>query len=256
MGPWIALGAAFSPVLVDLARNLAADPRDLYTLLSPLLIGLVLVRGAGRRERGRFRGGLPLVGLGLALEVLGIVAASWSIARLGLPVAAFGLARATGCSGRVAALSFAAIPLPAFVLATGSPRIEGGLAEIGTSLLAGAGLALSARGPLVCHGADCLELLSSDAGLVTAVMLAQLGWYSALREAGDLPEAALRAVRWLPWVLVVQPVAVLIALLATAVGLPDLGRAWLSYGVVALLAAGGIYAVERTQRTPRSASER
>ena len=90
--PWLALGVAFSPVLVNLARSVGEYPEQRVTLLAPVLLLLAIRRSGPGRPAGRWDGAVAIA-VGVALEMLGIFTRSWSIARLGLPVAALGLAR-------------------------------------------------------------------------------------------------------------------------------------------------------------------
>ena len=109
-------------MLVDLARNVAAQAEDRVTLLAPLLLLLALRSDANAPAPPR-RDGLVALAAGVVLEVFGVAAESWSLARLGLPVAAMGLARYAGRPPvAVAALLLFAIPLPDTLVTLPSPR--------------------------------------------------------------------------------------------------------------------------------------
>ena len=109
---WIALVIAFSPVVVNLGANLVVSPRAHPTLIAPLLIAFCVARGIGRGVP-RQSSGILLLLLGVALEIIGLVGYSWSVARFGLPVAILGIACWTGTmSLTVACLAFWMIPIP------------------------------------------------------------------------------------------------------------------------------------------------
>ncbi len=225
--PWIALLLGFSPVLLDLGRHLAATPEASYVLLAPLLLGL-----AARRELPEVprSDGYFLLALGLALELLGIAAASWSVARLGLPLGIVGLARARGFPPlRSALLGFFLVPVPTSLVALPSPELESALAAFAGAVVRGVGGEVRPVGPLFTGTQGRLELSAFDAGIPLAATLAALGWYSAVRRGARVSGALASAVRTSLWAVLIQPCAIAVAVGLFALGLPTLARSGLSY---------------------------
>jgi hypothetical protein len=176
------------------------------------------------------------------MEVLGILAGSWSIARLGLPVAALGLARWRGSPRSAAiALLFFAIPLPDTLVLLSSPSLETAVTQLAGAALRALGAPVEAIGFTLVAAAGRIELGPAEAGLTLAVAFAALGWYSAARRGEGVGPAALRAAcaAWLA--IPVQWLVVLTAGGLLAAGLPDLGELWLrqvSWIAASLLALG------------------
>lgn len=236
--PWLALLAAFSPVLVDLARNLAEDPKVRVTLLAPLLL-LLALRERPAEAAPSQRDGAVAIAIGVALEMLGIATRSWSIARLGLPVAALGLARWMGRPPGVSmALLFFAIPLPDSVVSLPSPALEAALARAAAAILRVPGASVEAIGLSLVAPAGRIDLLPVDGGASLAVALGALGWYSAARVGAGVGLAVLRAALACLLAMPLQLLALLVTGVLLAVGLRDAGELWLRQG--AWIALGGL----------------
>jgi hypothetical protein len=243
--PWIALGFAFSPVWVQLIRELPTIPFGASILLAPaLLLRAALAEPA--RPRARHRGlGLLLVGVGLLLELIGAAGGSWSIARFGIPAGVLGLALWAGSpSPRVAALSLWAVPIPTFFFVQTTPWAESAYAGLAAGLLDGLGFQVRASGPVVRGDHGILRLDDPHSGLHLASLLAQLAWFAALREGRSLRWAlgrmAIAAVVALP----LQALAVLGAVLLLLAGGPKLGSLWLYHGLWAVVAVSGVAWIE------------
>ena len=101
---WLALIICFSPVLVDLARHLVAEPWALYVLLfPPLLARCAVCEGPDARS---VRMGAVLLALSLAVELVAVGGGLVRLGRLGLPLGVIGVSRAFGLlSLRTALLS-------------------------------------------------------------------------------------------------------------------------------------------------------
>ncbi|MBY0399196.1 hypothetical protein K2X89_02800 [Myxococcota bacterium] len=236
---WLGLAIASSPALAGLAQSLRDEPSQRYTLLALLLLGLLLVRGAGADETigRRPRGGMALVLLGWAAQLLGAAAASAFISHVGLAISIFGLGLFVGWPApTTSVLVFGLIPVPGFVHAMGSPVVEATLGKAAGLALGWIGLPVEAGGPLLQSGGGRFEIVASDAGLVTAICAAEVAWYGSRRRGEVLAEGLLRTGRAAATGLVVQPLLVVLAAASLPLGQPELGRFLLSHGVPIALA--------------------
>jgi hypothetical protein len=141
----------------------------------------------------------------------------------------------------VTALAFAAIPVPGFIQAVASPSLESTLGAGAAKLFAWLDPPLQTGGPLLEFGDQRVHLLPRDGGLVTAVVLGELGWYLAVRAGKTATQAAIRAVGWALLAIVVQPLAVLVCVATLVLGVPEVGRFFLSHGLWLLLGAGVVF---------------
>lgn len=243
--PWLALGFAFSPVLVDLARAVGSERYGGSLLLAAGLAGFAAARET-RPARPGGPGGVALVIAGLALEALGLSGGSDSIARLGLPVSILGLALRDGRPAPATALlALWVVPLPTFVHELASPAAESALAGLAARSAAALGLDAVARGPIVEAGAGgSLRLSSGHGGLHLAAVLAELGWYAGARRGRDPARCAVRAALAATLAALGQPLAVLgaVALLATCG--PDWASLWLDHGLWIAVTAAGVGGIE------------
>lgn len=227
---WLALLAAFSPVIAEFLRGLGSDFAPRTSLLSPLLLTLCLLRGRGVRGASG-RDGLALLAAGGALELAGLFAGAWTIALLGLPVAFAGMARLLGRpSLPVALLGFGIAPVPDSVLSFHSPVPESTLLAGVCALVRGLGAELSCTGPTAIANTHVLELYGADVGLPLAVVLTELGWFAALWQGLDWRSALRRALLFASATVVIQPLALAVALVVLAAGSEDLARGWLEHG--------------------------
>jgi hypothetical protein len=232
---------AFSPVLVEMASQFTAD-NSRYTLLAGLLLALALWLAPPNERRIRPNLGGTLLALGLLAEVFGIVSASSGIARVGLPVAALGVAFIDGRPrAAIVVLAFGLVPIPSFVHGITSPDLESLLGAAAARVLALLGLSIEVGGPLLRSGSGRLELLASDVGLVTALCCAGVGWYSAVRGGGNVRLAAVRALGGAALGLLLHAVLLLLCVATLAIGLPGLGRFLLTHGTWLALAAGVLW---------------
>jgi hypothetical protein len=238
--PWLALCVAFSPVVADLAGNLVHAREDRCTLLALLLLGLAL-RGARRRGSPRPLLGGFAVAAGIALELTGIVTGSWSIARLGLPVAVLGLGGLLGSPPlRVLALAFWMVPLPDSLLLLASPGLEVAAAGLTAALLAPLGVPISAVGFALEGAGGRVEVEPAHAGFVLAHVLSALGWFSAVRGGGSVARAAGRALAGGAAALPAQLAVLLSTGLLLAIGFGEAAEMWLHQASWLLFAAGGL----------------
>jgi len=228
IAPWLALAICFSPTLFDLARNLARDPGDRATLLTPLLLALLWRSRPGPARRPGWA--LLLATTGAALEVLGIATGTSTFGRLGLPIAIIGLALWTGAPAvSVAALSFFLVPLPDTMTLAATPWLESLWGRLAVGAFRALGASVSVIGPLLHGTAGVLELRPADGGTPLAATLASLGWFAALRLGESAGTACVRAVAFAAAAPLVQLAAVALAVAALVAGVPGLGRFGLTY---------------------------
>lgn len=238
---WCGLLVAFSPVVQNLAANLRDHPGKRYVVLPILLMGLLLRKDPGSKSDTRTGLGRVLLLVGLAAQVTGIAASSWSLARIGLPVAMVGMAFITGRPAiSVIVLAFALVPIPTFLQNLASPQVESILAKVSAGAYAWLGVDLEAHGPFVQQDGVRFQLVAADNGIVTLSVFVQLGWYLALRAGSALRESVARAARWGLLGIVLQPVFVLLCVAALPLGDRDLGRFCLTHGPWLVLGFGVI----------------
>jgi hypothetical protein len=237
---WIALAIAFSPALLDMGRNLAADPYDLNTLVPALLLLGYVVAQRSQRAPGR-QDGLAVLLAGLVLEILGIASMTWSLARLGVPVAIMGAARLTGFpSLRVAALALFVVPIPDFLILGASPDLEVALASSASYVASSFGAPLVVEALELRSAEQHLNLVAQDGGLVLLPLLMTIGWFHALRAGTSIPRALMGVAAWVLALLPIQVMALVIAGLLVAAGDPELARIWLRDGLWPLIAVVGL----------------
>jgi hypothetical protein len=234
---WLALLAAFSPVLVDLVRHLASEPWTRYALVfAPLLA--VCVATSGDRSKPSADGYLWLA-VGVGAELFALVG---NMARFGRPafsLGVIGLCRASGvASTRVAALALWLTPVPYLIVLRFSPELETALLHVVGSAARVLGAELSIEGSHVLAPSGVLELYPSDGGLPLAALLSGLGWYASLR-TGASPWASLRrAMVWGATALPIQTLAILVAVGALAAEMLPLSRLILDQLWVAVALTG------------------
>ncbi len=237
--PWLALLLGFSPALVELVQNLAAEPADRPSLLALPLLALCLRGDRGGRSRPALAYGLVASALGL--QVLGVVTATWGLARLSLPLAGLGLAARLGWpSLPAAAIAFWVVPVPDFVTTWTSPGLEVALGATAAAVVGWIGIGAHLDGTAVQLSGATLELRPEEAGAALGHAVSALAWYVAVRRGagprGYLARQGLALLALLP---------LQIASLAVGFGLAQAAlpaRAWLDLGA-ALVVAGGVVAV-------------
>ncbi len=227
---WLVLVAGFSPAIAEYARGIPeASPPS--TLLAPVLIAICAWRGVASAEEPR-RAGLALIGAGLLLELVGIALRTWTIEWLGFPVAVLGLALWLGRpSWRVALLAFGLIPVPTSLQIAFTPSAETALLDGACAAWRALGLVFSCTGPVARLGDRSLELQPYDVGWALLPALAQLGWFLAVSRGASVPRTLGTALTFAAAALVVQPLAIGLALALFAAISPDAAEAWLAHGV-------------------------
>jgi hypothetical protein len=247
IGLWLAVGLAFSPVLVDLAHHLAVEPWARYSLIFPPL--LVWCASRERVTPQAARDGFWWLGLAILLELLAVGGGVTRLARPGLPLAAIGICRAYGLvSARTALLALWAIPIPHLVSAFASPGLERTLLGIGVVAANALGGNVDVLGSRALVSGGELAVAPFDGGLPLAAMLSGLGWYASLRCETGLSAAVRRALTWGALAIPIQALAVLIAVGALTVGAGGAGRLFLTHGLWLTVAALGLFWAESLRR--------
>jgi len=250
--PWLGLGVAVSPVLASMAETFWRAPHSRPALLAAVLLAFALARTGAPSVPAHRDGGVGLA-LGLLMVVFGLAGETEFVARLGIPVAALGLARLAGRpDARTAALLFFAVPVPATLLMLVSPALELQLGRLALLAANGLGASLELSGRTWVGTAGRLELTPPDNGLPLVPMLAGLGWYAGLRAAGDLRTCATRALAFGVITIPLQLAGLVVAACLLWAGSPDAGHVWLSRGLWLTIAVAGLVWIER--QGPRSST--
>jgi hypothetical protein len=216
---WLALATCFSPVLVDLAWHLAAEPWALYVLVFPPL----LARCALREQPGApsVRTGAALLAIGLVIELVAVGGGVVRLGRLGLPLAAIGLGRAFGLlSPRAALFSLWWVPVPQAVISLPSPALETAWLQVAAWPLNLLGADVAVENALARTGAGELALSAPAGGLPLAALLSGLGWYFSARLGAKLSRCARRAATWAVLAFPIQVAAVALAVTGLVLGVP------------------------------------
>jgi hypothetical protein len=242
---WLALAVAFSPVLIDLARNFEADASAHPTVLTPLLLAWCGWRGLGVRGRAG-RDGLLWIALGTGLEVVGIAGGAWTLARLGLPIAVLGLARWLGRpSLALAALCFWIVPVPHFAFALTTPGLESFHLELAAGALAILGIEPEISGTIARAHGEALQVFGSDGGAPLVAALSQLGWVAGLHRGATAARRLAAALAGGLAAVAIQPLAIAIGLVILHYGDGPSARLWLDDGAWLTAAVGGLLYISR-----------
>jgi len=248
---WAGAAVALSPTIAHCAELIAGESWPHYVVVAPILLAICLSQGeASRNARPHGWIGAGVIAFALALQLVGIAGGSWSIARIGVPLAGVGVALVVGRPPLLPMfLLFWLIPAPNFIVTATTPWGESMLADVAGRIVSTLGADVSASGPLVRVGDAGLELTSAQGGIVTALVLAELGWFSAARDARPSWRAAsLRSLLYASAVAVVQPAAVIVAVLLLWCGGSHVAELWMSHGVWLLVAVVGVASIEQRRR--------
>ncbi|MCH8083932.1 MAG: archaeosortase/exosortase family protein [Myxococcales bacterium] len=242
--PWVALGCAFSPVLIQLANAIPKVPFGWSILLAPILIFAATSR-CERSAQPR-RGWAPVLLIaGLLIELVGLAGGSPGIARLGLPISVVGLSLWTGVPRLMTALLVLwAIPIPGTLYGLTTPNLESAYARFGAAMMAALGAELSASGPLIRSGAERLELAPYHSGIHLIFLITELSWYAAVRKGLPPMVALARTTGTALLAIPLQLFAVWVAVLLLTAGLPEVANIWLDHGVWLLTAILGLVWIE------------
>lgn len=247
---WLALLLAFSPALVGIVSDLGLAPRHRFVLAVGAGLAGLWLRERGRAPRPSRPAGLALLCCGLLLELLGVAGETQLLARLGLPIAALGLAQWLGAPGPLPlCLGFWLVPLPNSLLELTSPGLESSWAAAAAALCRAAGIEVEAVGVTLQGAVQRLDLRSENGGLLTAHALGALGWFLALFHGGSGRRALALSALGYALGFALQPLAMLAAALLVAGSQRELARGWLTHGQ--WLLAGALWCAWSARRAAR-----
>ena len=242
---WAALGVAFSPVLLTWIHSADLGSKHSYLLLVAVVLGQRIWRERRAARLATVKPGVLAIGLGIVLELLGILGETQFLMLLALPVAALGLALQRGWPSRgSAALAFFLVPIPDSVLGLASPGLEMGLAS-GAATLIGAfgsevGSSLEAVGLSLVAGDAKLDLRPGNGGMLLAHLLAALGFARSVSAGNGFFASLRRAALFGASAVVLQPFGVVIAGGLVAAGSAELARLWLTHGLWCAVGLGAV----------------
>jgi hypothetical protein len=254
--PWLALGCAFGPVLIQLADRIPEAPFGWGVLLAPALMISLATRDQ-RRALPRRGWAQALLIIGLVIELLGLAGGSPGIAGLGLPVSVVGVALWTGAPPvRTALLALWALPIPTTAYGLTTPNLESAYAEFGAACAAMLGAELDASGPLIRTGVGRLELDPYHSGIHLAFVATELVWYAAARNGTSVQKALARMAVVALLAFPLQVVAVLAAIALLVAGAPEAATFWLDHGVWLLTALLGVVWIETRRARSKQPGKR
>ena len=230
---WIALAAALSPLLVDLAAHVVGNRWARGAAIFPLLLAYCAWRDPSPRTPSR--DGLVLLVLGVAVAFVDVGGGMPRVGRPGIVLAVLGLARMTGRpSLRCALLALWMIPFPTQIIEALAPGLDAVVANLAAHFATALGVASRVDASHVVAlrlivPAGRLELFPGDGGLALAWTFAGLGWFVVVRREAPLAEAARIVVRWMMTAIALQAVTLALACAVALFGRPALGRALLDH---------------------------
>jgi hypothetical protein len=240
---WTGLAVAFSPTLLDLFQHMAENPWARYAALFPFLFARCALREPERPPERR--DGYLWIGLGMGLELFGILAGAIRIGRAGLALAAIGLCRRFAFASwpSLVLLAFA-VPLPSAVLQWASPGGESALLSAACGVPGALGLEIEISGTRALYGAQTLTLEGFDGGGALVPLLAGLSWYHSLMLGMPAKTALVRAAAAALLAIPVQIAAIALALLTLPLGTAAIGRLALTHAPWMVLAAVSLATTE------------
>jgi hypothetical protein len=240
---WASVLVAFSPVLLDLVRHLIETPSAHYAALFPFLFARCALSESERPPERR--DGYLWIGLGMVVELVGIVAGATRIGRVGLALAAIGLCRRFAFASWSSLLLLAlAVPLPSAVLKWLSPGAETALLSLASGGLDALGLGIEVAGTRAFYGTQELVLERFDSGGALVPLLAGLSWYRSLMLGTPARTATARAAAAALLAIPLQIVALALALLTLPLGAGAAGRLALTHLPWMAVAAVGLAMTE------------
>jgi hypothetical protein len=214
----VALLAAFSPALFDLAGHWVSQPWARYSVVFVPLLAWCALRGPAACPRPWL--GSALIAVALVIQLLAAMASQLSVARPAVAIAVVGFLLLRGIAPlRTALLALLLVPVPHTLttLLGGVPLVRA-LFGGGAAIVSGLGARVELDELSLSSGEAVVALDSVHAGLPLLVLLLGLAAYAALRLAPS-PRSALRlAVGAVLAAVVLEIVAVLIACAVLASG--------------------------------------
>ncbi|MCH2187890.1 exosortase/archaeosortase family protein [Myxococcota bacterium] len=249
---WITLAIGFSPVLLEWWAYAWAPDTRLFPLLVPFAL-IYWARSISKPMTPRPALGTVLIGIGLVLELFGILAETWTVARLGAPLGVIGMAIWLGRpSPRLLGLLFFAVPIPVFVVDLTTPQLESFYAKTAIiGLREGLGLDLTSSGPLIQSGDQILELTAPDSGLSTALILLAGIWTLGFVRDWSTRQSIFWGAAVVCAVPLLQVLAVAIACLLVVSGPAEWATAWLRWGFQLTLVTGALFLLRKWRLSPR-----
>jgi len=250
---WIALAAALSPVLVDLARHWSSTPWSRYSLVFPILF-VARIRSEPSRPSPA-RDGWAWIAAALALELVAVAGGVTKLGRAALPLAVWGGCRLYGLTGPATVVLVAfAVPVPHGLNELASPALETGLAHGAARVARLLGAAPQVLDPpQLVVGREALALTPADGGLPVVALLAGLGWHAGLVLREGAVACARRALSWAALGIPLQAVALTGAVALTAVSGASAARALLTHAVWPAVAIAGLARARALARARRIA---
>ncbi len=255
---WIALAAALSPLLVDLAVHEATNEWARGAAIFPLLLAYCAWRDPAPPRPAR--DGLVLLVLGVAIAFIGVGGGMPRAGRPGLALSVIGLARMTGRpSLRVALLALWMIPLPTQIIEAFAPGLDALVANVAAHVATALGVAAHVDASRVFAlwlvvPAGRLALFPGDGGLALAWSFAGLGWFVALRREASLTAAAQSALRWMLAAFPLQATALALASAIALLGTPTLARTLLDHFPLVATLLGLAFACRSQAAAPQRSS--
>jgi hypothetical protein len=244
MAYWAGAAVALSPTIVHISELVVGYSWSHYVVLAPFLLAFCLFAERGQpNAKPHTAAAAIVIVIAMVVQLLGIATDSWSIARIAFPLTVMGVALLLGRPPLLTmALCFWSVPVPNFLITIATPWSESILAQGAVAVASVLGIEAAASGPLIKSGDTMLRLQSMQGGVVTALVLAELGWYSAVRGGARSWRTALgRSALYASAVIVVQPAAILIAVLVFANFGPVPAEIWMSHGC--LMSAAVVFVV-------------
>lgn len=217
---WIVLLGAFSPVLLDLSRHIAAHPWAGTAVVFPWLAWIATRSNppVDRRPRTSIVWGALI--FALVLEIVAMSGAAPRIARVGFVVGLLGVVWGAGWAKSTPALVLIwIVPLPTMLFEILSPGLEHRLGALCARLLPGLEFQpLGVMPSLVSASGESVTLAPSSGGLALLFAFAGLGWFRAAASGATALAAAGRAARWSLIGIPIQALILLAAATALAAG--------------------------------------
>jgi hypothetical protein len=191
--------------------------------------------------------------------MFGIFVESWSVARIGLPIAAMGLARFAGRPPvAIVALLLFAIPMLDTLLTLPSPALEKAIARTAGAILRALGCEIETAGLSIAAAGRRIVLDPTDGGANLAVALAAIGWYAAASAGNGFFRCLWRAIAFSLATLPLQTLGLVLTGWLLAAGMPISARFWLRHGIwlaasaalLVIVHRGAIGALWRPERQP------
>ncbi len=244
---WVGLAVALSPALADLVQHWGSEPWTRYSILFvPLWLACALRDPGPPRPHAA---GYAWLALGLTISLVTVAGGIPRFSRPGIAAAVVGLALALGTPSLPRALLVAwVVPVPNLIVRAGSGlEILLGQSLSAAARASGADLALrpTLEGVELVSAAGAVPLRPEQGGLVLAVLLAGLAWYAAVRQGAAIRTAFATALRWAPWALLLQPLAILAAVALLLVGAPSAARLVLDPGAACTIAVLALLHIHR-----------